>query len=196
MEEVPVTASRLPLATDPPGMMEEVVVTGQREPDPLSAEGMMREQAKTKQTKDKNIAEIPVPKDITPEKPAPEKKTTSNQSGGIGPLAEFGRIDKKSTYTPPDLLGLAEQTDVEELIRRGILPENFKGSLSAKRAEEMLAKPVSVAEDVTTTSQAQPPQDKAEGIAAVAEQPKPEPKDVPSDTPLIFRDQQNVPWYR
>ncbi len=73
-------------ATAPPGMMEEVVVTGQREPSPLSAEGMMREQEKTKQTKDKNIAEIPVPKDITPARPTPEKKTPAKPEGVVETL--------------------------------------------------------------------------------------------------------------
>ena len=45
---------------------------------------MMREQAKTKQTKDKNIAEIPVPEDITPDKPS----TLSSVLKGLGAIGE------------------------------------------------------------------------------------------------------------
>lgn len=110
----------------------------------------------------------------------------------VGPLAEFERIDKDSTYTPPDLLGLAEQADIEELIRRGILPENFKGSLSAKRAKEMLARPISQepkTEDTLPPVESKPPTpDQTGGIAAVAEPEIPSAKNA-----LVLRSQQNVP---
>ena len=138
-----------------------------------------------------------------------QPQTRMMQAGGIvgfdgrdgsrvgGRLEESGRIESSLPERPSLLGDMATQEDIAELIRRGILPENFKGSLSAERAEEMLARPISQEPktvDTTPSVEPKPPTSgKAEGIAAVAEQPKPEPKDVPSDTPLIFRDQQNVP---
>jgi hypothetical protein len=108
-----------------------------------------------------------------------------------GPLAEFERIDKDSTYTPPDLLGLAEQADIEELIRRGLLPKNFKGSLSAERAKEMLSRPTSQEPKTVDTPppvETKPPtQDKTEGIAAIAE-----PEIPTANNALVLRSQQNV----
>jgi hypothetical protein len=172
-------------ATAPPGMMEEVVVTGQREPDPLSAEGMMREQAKTKQTKDKNIAEIPVPKDITPEKPTPKKKTLDKPEGIVETL--FG---EQGAILP---LGLEKESGIRDRVQYAIdtnVPlsrfstEQLQSLRSdndqytpkieaelAKRQSEPKQGIAAVAEEVTATPQTKPPQDKAEGIAAVAEQP-------------------------
>lgn len=163
MEEVPVTASRLPQATDPAGPMEEVVVTGQREPDPLSAEGMMREQAKTKQTKDKNIAEIPVPKDITPDKPS----TLSSVLKGLGAIGKgFAERTGES---------IEEASGIRKRMRETLTPESV---LEAQRTGEY---------KYNIPDQAQPPQDKAKGIAAVAE-----PEIPTADSALVLRDQQNV----
>jgi hypothetical protein len=155
-------------ATAPPGMMEEVVVTGQREPSPLSAEGMMREQAKTKQTKDKNITQIPVPKDITP-------STLSKVIEGLGAIGEgFGERTGES---------IEEASGIRKRMREALTPESV---LEAQRTGKYRYR----TSPQTETPQTKPPtQDQTEGIAAVAEQPK----GVPSDTPLIFRGQQNVP---
>jgi hypothetical protein len=74
------------------------------------------------------------------------------QAGGIvafqegnlvgGRLGESARIESERPERP-DLLDEASQEQIDELIRRGLLPENFKGSVARRRAEEMLAEPVS-----------------------------------------------------
>jgi len=169
-------------ATAPPGMMEEVVVTGQREPSPLSAEGMMREQEKTKQTKDKNIAEIPVPKDITPARPTPEKKTPAKPEGVVETL--FG---EQGAILP---LGLEKESGIRDRVQYAIdtnVPlsrfstEQLQSLRSdsnqytpkieaelARRQSEPKKGIEAVAGETTGTSQVQPP--RAEGIAAVADQ--------------------------
>lgn len=80
-----------------------------------------------------------------------------------GRLAQSDRMEAEAREAAPrpelNIFDKAKPDDVEELKRRGLLPPNFKGSISSRRAEEMLARP------------AQAPE-KPEGIAAVAEQPK------------------------
>lgn len=170
------------LSVAPAGMMEEVVVTGQREPSPLSAEGMMREQEKTKQTKDKNIAEIPVPKDITPARPTPEKKTPAKPEGVVETL--FG---EQGAILP---LGLKKESGIRDRVQYAIdtnVPlsrfstEQLQSLRSdsnqytpkieaelARRQSEPKKGIEAVAGETTGTSQVQPP--RAEGIAAVADQ--------------------------
>ena len=192
-------------ATAPPGMMEEVVVTAPRIPpapavNPLSAEGMMREQDKTKQTKDKNIAEIPVPKDITPEKPTPKKKTLDKPEGIVETL--FG---EQGAILP---LGLEKESGIRDRVQYAIdtnVPlsrfstEQLQSLRSdndqytpkieaelAKRQSEPKQGIAAVAEEVTTTPQTKPPQDKAEGIATIAESTIPT-----AENALVLRDQGN-----
>jgi hypothetical protein len=91
-----------------------------------------------------------------------EPKKEETRRGGR--LAESGRVEEKAREAAPrpdSLFGQAKPDDVEELKRRGLLPPNFKGSISSRRAEEMLARP------------AQAPE-KPEGIAAVAEKAQPQ----------------------
>jgi len=125
-----------------------------------------------------------------------QPQTRMMQAGGIvafeggggvsGPLEQFKRIDEKAGEY--NLLGQAEQADIEELIRRGILPENFKGSLSAERAKEMLARPISQepkTEDTPPPVEPKPPTpDQTGGIATVAK-----PKIPTAENALVLRDQ-------
>ena len=166
------------LSVAPAGPMEEVVVTGQRE------------QAQPVQTVDK-----PSSKEAEPVSPGAQidvtnysllRGPTESRSGkeddpsmlskvmkGLGAIGE-GFAERTSE-------SIEEASGIRKRMREALTPESV---LEAQKTGEY---------KYDISDQAQPPQDKAEGIAAVAEQPKPEPKDVPSDTPLIFRDQQNVP---
>jgi len=106
--------------------------------------------------------------------------------GVVGPLEQFKRVDEKADEY--NLLGQAEQADIEELIRRGILPENFKGSLSAERAKEMLARPISQEPktvDTTPSVEPKPPtSDQTGGIAKIAESTIPT-----AENALVLRNQ-------
>ena len=174
-------------ATAPPGMMEEVVVTAPRIPpapvvDPLTAKGMMREQDKTKQTKDKNIAEIPAPKDITPAKPTPKKKTLDKPEGVVETL--FG---EQGAILP---LGLEKESGIRDRVQYAIdtnVPlsrfstEQLQSLQSdnnqytpkieaelARRQSEPKQGIAAVAGETTGTAQVQP--SRAEGIEAIADQ--------------------------
>lgn len=205
-------------ATAPPGMMEEVVVTAPRIPpapavNPLTAKGMMREQDKTKQTKDKNIAEIPVPKDITPTKPTSEKKTLDKPEGVMETL--FG---EQGAILP---LGLKKESAIRDRVQYAIDTNKPLSSFSteqlqslqsdsnqytpkieaelARRQSEPKQGIAAVAEETTDTSQVQPP--RTEGVAAIAEdttakptqdkvegtgQTTPQPKTAPPTAPQGF----------
>ena len=103
-----------------------------------------------------------------------QPQTRMMQAGGIvafqegnlvgGRLGESARIESSLPERPSLLGDMATQEDIAELIRRGILPENFKGSLSAERAEEMLARPISQEPKTVDT----PTSDQTGGIATVA----------------------------
>lgn len=197
------TVSRLPKATDPAGPMEEVVVTGQREPDPLSAEGMMREQAKTKQTKDKNIAEIPAPQDITPAKPTAKKgapqftevdgvRRQVNPDGSlvVMPAADTapsmleymrqGSLDKiKEKYLAGTPLS---QNEIKMYDEYGPGMASLEGQFGSGKASGIAA----LAGETTGTSQVQSP--RAGGITAIEE-----PEIPTADNALALRSQQNVP---
>ena len=111
------------------------------------------------QAADRLIAEM---REQRREDMALEPKKEEPRRGGR--LAESGRVEEKAREAAPrpdSLFGQAKPDDVEELKRRGLLPPNFKGSISSRRAEEMLARP------------AQAPE-KPEGIAAVAERAQPQ----------------------
>lgn len=197
-------------ATAPPGMMEEVVVTAPRIPpapavNPLTAEGMMREQDKTKQTKDKNIAEIPAPKDITPAKPTAKKgapqfievdgvRRQVNPDGSlvVMPAADTaptmleymrqGGLDKiKEKYLAGTPLS---QNEIKMYDEYGPGMASLEGQFGSGKASGIAA----VAEETTDTPQVQPP--RAEGVAAIADdttakptqdrvETKPQPKTAP-----------------
>jgi len=120
------------------------------------------------------------------------------QAGGIvafqegnlvgGRLGESARIESSLPERPSLLGDMATQEDIAELIRRGILPENFKGSLSAERAKEMLARPISQEPKTVDTPppvEPKPPtSDQTGGITTVAK-----PKIPTAENALVLRDQ-------
>lgn len=161
------------LATAPAGPMEEVVVTGQRE------------RAQPVQAIDK-----PSSKEAEPVSPGAQIDVT-NYSQLMGPTET--RSTKKDD---PSVLskvmeglgaigkGFAERTgeSIEEAsgirkrMREALTPESV---LEAQRTGEY---------KYNIPDQTQPPQDKAKGIAAVAE-----PEIPTAENALVLRDQQNVP---
>ena len=127
-----------------------------------------------------------------------QPQTRMMQAGGIvvfrdgnlvgGRLGESARIESSLPERPSLLGDMATQEDIAELIRRGILSENFKGSLSAERAKEMLARPISQEPKTVDTPppvEPKPPtQDQTGGIATIAESTIPT-----AENALVLRDQ-------
>jgi hypothetical protein len=193
-------------ATAPPGMMEEVVVTAPRLPqapavNPLTAEGMMREQGKTKQTKDKNITEIPAPKDITPAKPAPKKgapqftevdgiRRQLNPDGSLvvmpaadtaPTMLEYARQGTLDNIRDKYLSGIPlSQNEMKMYDEYGPGMESLEGQFGSGKASGIAA----VAGETTGTAQVQP--SRAEGIQAIAESTIPT-----AENALVLRDQGN-----
>lgn len=130
-------------ATAPAGMMEEVVVTAPREPqtpavNPLSAKGMAQKQEGIAQLNEQNITTRDVPKPKT--EPQPKSTQTPRRTGK---LAQYAQIAEQAAPRPEfNPFNQASKEDIAEIIRRGLLPEGFEGSLSTQRAEEYLSKPV------------------------------------------------------
>ena len=168
MEELFVTAPKLPLATDPPGMMEEVVVTAPRRSqtpavNPLSSKEMMRKQESIAQLNEQNITTRDVP---TTKKDDPS--VLSKVMKGLGAIGKgFAERTGES---------IEEASGIRKRMREAFTPESV---LEAQRTGEY---------KYNISDQAQPPQDKAKGVAAVAE------PEIPSaENALVLRDQQNVP---
>tara|TARA_R100001510_G_scaffold54642_1_gene57570 strand:+ start:29 stop:1915 length:1887 start_codon:yes stop_codon:yes gene_type:complete len=127
-----------------------------------------------------------------------QPQTRMMQAGGIvafqegnlvgGRLGESARIESSLPERSSLLGDMATQEDIAELIRRGILPENFKGSLSAERAEEMLARPISQEPKTVDTPppvEPKPPTSDQTGGITTAVQPK-----IPTaENALVLRDQ-------
>jgi len=139
---------------------------------------------------------------LTPQQGQRPQQPQRMQAGGIvafqegnlvgGRLGQSARIESDRPERPSLLGDMATQEQIDELIRRGTLPENFKGSLSAERAEKMLAGPISQEPKTVDTQppvEPKPPTpDQTGGIAAVAK-----PKIPTAEDALVLRDQQNVP---
>lgn len=160
-------------ATAPAGPMEEVVVTGQRE------------QAQPVQKVDK-----PSSKEAEPVSPGAQIDVT-NYSLLRGPTkSRSGKEDDPSMLSKVMKglgaigEGFAERTgesieeasDIRKRMREALTPESV---LEAQRTGEY---------KYNIPDQAQPPQDKAEGIATIAESIIPT-----ADNALVLRSQQNVP---
>jgi hypothetical protein len=188
------------LATAPPGMMEEVVVTAPRLPqapvvNPLSAEAMIEKQREVDQTKDKNVAEIPVPKEITPKKKTYSKpegvvETLFGEQGAILPLG----LEKESGIR--DRVQYAIDTNkpltnfsVEELKALQSDDNQYTPKIEAELARRQPQPKqgiAAVAEETTSAPQVRPPQGPTGGIAAVAE------PEIPSaENALALRSQGN-----
>lgn len=167
-------------ATAPPGMMEEVVVTGQREraqpvqtvnkPSSKEAESVSPG-AKIDVT---DYSQLLGPTETRRPK-EDEPSALSSIMQGLGAIGEgFGERGRES---------IAQAKKTREGIRETLTPESV---LEAQRTGKYRYR----TSPQTETPQTKPPtQDQTEGVAAIAGQPK----GVPSDTPLIFRGQQNVP---
>ena len=160
-------------ATAPAGPMEEVVVTGQRE------------QAQPVQTVDK-----PSSKEAEPVSPGAQidvtnysllRGPTESRSGkkddpsmlskvmkGLGAIGE-GFAERTSE-------SIEEASGIRKRMREALTPESV---LEAQKTGEY---------KYDIPDQAQPPQDKAEGIATIAESTIPT-----TENALVLRDQQNVP---
>ena len=120
------------------------------------------------------------------------------QAGGIvtfqkgnlvgGRLGQSARIESDRPERPSLLGDMATQEQIDELIRRGTLPENFKGSLSAERAEKMLAGPIPE-QAVTAPLAVAEPKSEPPVAEPKSEPPVAEPKIPSAKNALVLRSQ-------
>jgi hypothetical protein len=206
------------LATAPAGPMEEVVVTGQREraqpvqaidkPSSKEAEpvspGAKIDVTDYSQLLGPTETRRPKEDKTTAKKVAPKFTEVDGVRRQLNPDGSL--VVLPAAETAPSMLEYMRQGSLDKIREKYLagtpLSQNemsmydeygpgmtsLEGQFGSGKSPQGIT---AVTKGTTGTSQVQPP--RAEGIAAVADQPKPEPKDVPSDTPLIFRGQQNVP---